>query len=107
MNKTILTTALENLALLVLVAMPLFFALLWVRALVAGVEGATDLGGVAEMGVFSYLAIVVPVLVGGLIHHVIWFVLPMAWPGARRRLVALFLAAVYPNSTICAILGRR
>lgn len=100
MNKSALTTALKNLALLALVVMPLFFVLVWVQALLGRATGATDLGYVAETGGVYYLTNVAPVLLGGIIHQVIWLVLPNEWPSARRRAVAFLTAPVIPIAAL-------
>lgn len=100
MNKTALSTVIRNLALLALVVLPLFFVLVWAQALFARAADATNLGYVLETGSVYYLTNVVPVLLGGLIHQVIWLLLPNAWPGRRRRMVALLLAPVIPMAVL-------
>lgn len=102
MNKSAVTTVVKNLALLALVAMPLFFALTWIQGLVGRAAGATDLGYVAEAGGVYYLSNLIPVLVGGLIHQVFWLVLPRAWPITRRRIMALLLAPLIPVAVLLA-----
>lgn len=100
MSRTILRTVLKNLALLALVAMPLFFVLVWVQVLLGRAAGATDLGSVMETGGVYYLTNLAPVLLAGLIHQVMWLVLPKDWPNAIRRVVALLLASVIPIAVV-------
>jgi hypothetical protein len=102
MNTSVVTTVGKNLALLALVAMPLFFVLTWIQGLLGQAARATDLGYVAETGGVYYLSNLIPVLVGGLIHQIFWLVLPRTWPSARRRIVALLLAPVIPVAVLLA-----
>ena len=103
MIRTVVVTALKNLGWLVVVALPLFFLLTWVQALVAGAEGSRDLGYVLETGAVYYLTNLPPVLVGGVIHQVIWLVLPRAWPRTRRMIMALVVAPLIPITVLCEL----
>jgi len=100
MNREVLGTALKNLALLALVAMPLFFVLVWLQALLRSATGARDLGYVLETGGVYYLTNLVPVLVGGAVHQILWILLPRQWPNARRKAVALVLTPVIPLAVL-------
>lgn len=96
MNWNSLTTALKNLALLVFLAMPLFFLFVWIQALLRNGTAARDLGYVLETGGVYYLTNLLPVLIGGAVHQVFWLALPRKWPDGGRKAVALLLTPVIP-----------
>ena len=96
MNRETLLIALKNLGWLALVMLPMFFVLTWVQALIAGAEGSRDLGYVVEAGGFYYLTYVLWVLLGGLVHQILVFLLPGSWGRAQRRVVAILLTPVIP-----------
>lgn len=96
MSRQVLNTALTNLVLLVLVAMPLFFLLVWIQSLLGQVAGATDVGYVIETGGVYYLTNLLPVLVGGLVHQAVWLALPGEWLKIVRRIVALLFTPLIP-----------
>lgn len=100
MNKATLLTALKNLGWLVLVALPVFFLLVWLQALVGRAEGSRDLGYALETGGFYYLASVLYVLLGGLVHQVLVFLLPASSSPPRRRVIALLLTPVVPLALV-------
>lgn len=106
MNRRSTATVLQNLTLLALVAMPSFFVLVWIQALLTAGTRATDLGDVIETGGFYYLANLLPVLVGGVVHQITWLALSQAWPTAKRRIVALLLAPVIPVTLLLFWGGR-
>lgn len=100
MNRNTMTTALKNLALLALVAMPLFFLLVWIEALLGNAMGARDRSYVLETGGVYYLTNVLPVLVGGAVHQALWLALPRKWTAGRRKAVALLLTPVIPLAVL-------
>lgn len=100
MNGEVLKAALKNLTLLALVAMPMFFLLVWIQALLGRATGATDLGYVIETGGVYYLTNLIPVLVGGLVHQAIWLALPGEWSKLVRRIVALLLTPLIPIAVL-------
>lgn len=102
MNRQTMVTGLRNVVLLVLIAMPLFFMLVWFQALLQGTAGGKDLRYVLETGGVYYLNNVLPVLAGGLLHQAAWFALPQGWPVGRRRLIAFILALIIPLGVVVA-----
>ena len=100
MNRTTLVVVAKNMMLLAALALPLFFALVWLQALFNRGEGATDVGGAVEAGGVYYLANVVPVTLGGLIHQVLWVLLPRGWSQARRRIVAFASSPLIPLAVL-------
>jgi hypothetical protein len=96
MTKAALLTALKNLGWLALVAFPAFFLLVWIQALIGGAEGSRDLGYVLETGGFYYLAYVMYVLLGGLVHQISLLFLPRSWSPSQRRGAAVLLTPVIP-----------
>ena len=96
MNTANVKTVLMNLALLALVATPVFFLLVWIQGLTTGAEGSGDFGYVVTTGAVYYLNNIIPILVGGLVHQVIWVSLPEGWSSSRAKLVALLVSPVIP-----------
>lgn len=96
MNKATLLTALKNLGWLALVALPAFFLLVWVQALLGRAQGSRDLGYALETGGFYYLAYVPYVLLGGLVHQMMLRLLPAGLRRFQQRIVALLLTPVIP-----------
>ena len=96
MTKTVLLTGLKNLGWLGLVAFPAYFLLVWIQVLINGAEGSRDLGYALETGGFYYLAYVMYVLLGGLVHQILLLFLPRSWSPSQRRGAAVLLTPVIP-----------
>ncbi|MDX2207389.1 MAG: hypothetical protein SFU57_07080 [Gemmatimonadales bacterium] len=93
----ILPTGVKNMGRLALVALPVFFLLVWVQALLGGAARGRDLGYILETGGFYYLASVLYVLLGGLVHQLLVLcLLRTGFRRARPRVVALLLSPVIP-----------
>lgn len=89
-------TLLKNLALLALIASPIFFLLAWIRDLIHGVDWSQDLGYALGTVGFFYLVSIVWVLLGGLVHQLLLIVLPSTWPPRQRRIVAVASTPIIP-----------
>lgn len=96
MSTAKIKTALMNLLLLALVATPIFFFLVWAQGLITGAEGSTEVGYVLTTGAVYYLNNLIPILIGGLVHQIVWVCLPQGWSSSKTRAVALVLAPVIP-----------
>jgi hypothetical protein len=94
MPKRLIVTALRNIAVLVLVAMPLFFLLTWLQALVTRTLDADALANAAETGAVYFLANAVAIVIGGVIHQGFWLSMPRGWSLLTRRAAALVAALV-------------
>lgn len=96
MNKKMLIIALKNVAWLVLVALPAFFLLVWVQALIGGAYGSRNLGYALETGAFYYLGSVLYVGFGGVVYQTLLLFLPAFWSRLVARIVAVLLTSVIP-----------
>ena len=105
MNRKNLILILKNLGRLIFIALPCFFLLVWIQAIINGAEGRFELGYVIETGAFYYLAVILYVAMGGLFHALIILFLPNSWSHLFRRFVVFFLTPIIPISLI--ILGER
>lgn len=105
MSKSVIKTAIWNLALLAIAIVPLVFVLIWIQALVTGSSGARSVDYVLETGGFYYLVYIGGVLAGGLAHQVLLVVLTRTLSGLRLRILAAVLAATVPLGVI--VLGER
>ncbi len=100
MNRMALVVAAKNMTLLIALALPVFFAMVWLQAFVRQVAGAADVGYAIETGGVYYVANVVPVLAGGLVHQLLWLLFPRDWSRTRRRLAAFVCAPVIPLAVL-------
>jgi hypothetical protein len=102
--------ALQNLAILVFGALPLTIALVWLETLIApldwmkGIDGGGSVGDYVVGFLFWMIVLVIPVLVGGVVHQLLIALVPASWSPAQRRLAILLtspviLAALVPLST--------
>lgn len=105
MNNAVLITTLKNMGWLVLVALPCFFLLVWVQALISDAEGSRNIGYALETGAFYYLGSVFYVAFGGLVHQVFLLFLPSTWGQFKHRVIALLLTPVIPLLLI--LMGER
>jgi hypothetical protein len=63
------------------------------------------LGNVAQTGAVYFLANVIAVVVGGVIHQVIWLNMPRRWSLLTRRVAALFGALVIIPAAVLVAWG--
>ncbi|TVQ15098.1 MAG: hypothetical protein EA364_02965 [Balneolaceae bacterium] len=105
MTKTKLLIALKNVVWLILVALPAFFLLVWVQALIEGAYGSRNLSYALETGAFYYLGSVLYVCLGGVVHQAIILCMPAIWSRFVVRITAVLLTSVIPLLFI--LLGER
>jgi hypothetical protein len=85
---------LKNIAILLFAIFPLFFFFLWMINFFLGVD--LDLKYVLETGLVYYLYNTIPLLVGGVIHQIIIYILNRIWPNISFRVFALIFTPVIP-----------
>lgn len=94
--RPIWLTLLKNLALLALIALPLFFLLAWIGDLIRGADWSRDSGYALGTVALFYLVSIVWVLLGGLVHQLVLIILPRTWSARWRRLVAVASTPIIP-----------
>lgn len=85
---------LTNLALLVLVFMPLTFVLIGIIEMVRAESPTVDRDFATGSLVLYSVIYAVPVLIGGLLHQAAVTLLPSRWSSQRMRLAAVLLSPV-------------
>jgi hypothetical protein len=93
MNSQVKLVA-RNLIALGLVAFPLFFLAVWARALIVGTPYAQNLAYVVGNGIFYYLAYLLPLLAGGMIHQLVLLSYVKKGGGTRRAFAILMSPVV-------------
>lgn len=99
MNKKMFLIALKNVVWLVLGVLPVFFVLLWLQTLIVGMQESRELVSVLQAGVFFYLSIVIPVLIGGVVHQILLVAVSKVWAEITEvwfRIVALLISPLIP-----------
>lgn len=92
--------ALRNLAILVFGALPLGIALVWLESLIVpldwmeGVERGGSVGEYATGLLFWLLVLLIPVLLGGIVHQLLVGLIPASWAPIQRRLAILLTSPV-------------
>ncbi|HEX8361044.1 MAG TPA: hypothetical protein VF613_13095 [Longimicrobium sp.] len=92
--------AFRNLAILVFGALPLVIALVWLETLIApldwmkGIDSQGSTGDYAVALLFWMLVLVIPVLMGGVIHQLLIGLIPNSWAPAQQRLAILLTSPV-------------
>lgn len=85
-------SAVRNLVLLVVVALPLAMLAVWAQTLIfppdwmQGSEGGASAGDYLAGFLFWMLILVVPVFLGGCLHQAILYSFPTSWTATRQRL---------------------
>jgi hypothetical protein len=97
--RAVLHTGAQNIALLVLAALPLGVAVLGVQTALwppswSG-AGAT-LPDAASAALFQFLTLCIPVAAAGLVHQAVLWLLPNQWPRPRLRAAILGTALIIP-----------
>lgn len=83
-----------------LVFLPLFLVVIPLEVWLRGAEQEADL--LAQLGgaLNLFIAFLLPVAVGSVVHSLALFAIPRAWPRPRRRVIAVILAPLLPATVL-------
>jgi hypothetical protein len=84
----------RNLAVLLLLGLPLWLAGLWIVARLA--EGSQASNRWPEAASFYFLVLAPQMLLGGIVHQLVLAVAPIGWSRAARRAFAIATSIVIP-----------
>ncbi len=100
MNQKTLIRILKNLGKLLFIALPCFFLFIWMQAIINESQSRFEFGYILEIGAFYYLAVILWVALGGLIHSLVIEVLPQSWGQKIRRIAVFGFSPIIPISLI-------
>lgn len=104
MRRPNIKTAVVNLLILLLGALPLTFLLIWVGNLILGYYAEVNVVNAIASG-YSYTVVyLLPVALGGIIHQALVCALPRSWTPLAHRVGAVALTAVIPLTLL--VLGQ-
>lgn len=80
--------------------LPVFFAVVPLEGLARGADLSGGFKAHFGFALYLYVAFVVPVILGSLVHTVSLLMIPDTWPKARRRIAAIALSPLLPATVL-------
>lgn len=100
MMRPLLTLALRNVGLLMVVVVPTFFVLFLLQVAVSSKEMFRDVPDALTFAGMAYLSTAIPICASGLAHQVLCFLLPREWSPTATRAVVFGSALLIPVVTV-------